>query len=434
MEKRKKIIMGFFLFLAFMWVCTLISKSIYVSGLPMVATITAESKYIEHIIEAEGIVEAGQKQAVVFLDGLRIKEIKVKTGDQVNVGDILFTVDTAELEEKIKEKQAEIAKIELQINTIHANKALAEEQKTLEEQRASQDYDELARYMNTLVGRASEEVAKAKDALEEGRGSEEEKALENALQAAVYAEADAKKERDQALKEAGRNVENILMQEESDASLSVYQLEVSNLREKLKEYQLILEKEGKVFSEISGVVTDILIETGGRVPDAAALLLSDDTVAYQFKVTFTKEQKKYINSHTEVKLKLDGTKEISAQIGQIVESSLIPGSFEGIITLPENVGTPGLSGKVMHSEIGPKYDYCIPTQLIQGEKNREYVFVLEEKEGILGMEYYIRKVSVKILDQNESWTAVEGAISKESLIIESATKEIKNGEIVRWNK
>ena len=434
MQKRKKVITGFFLFLVLMWVCTLISKSIYVAELPIVTTVTAESKYIEHIVEAEGVVEAGQKQAVIFLDGLRVKEIKVKIGDFINIGDILFTLDIVDLEEKIKEIQTEIAKMELQINTIRTNEALATEQKTLEEQRARQDYDEVARYMNTLVGRASEEVAKAKEALEEGRGSEEEKTLENALQVAVYAEADAKKERDQALKEAGRNVENILKPEESDASISVYQLEVNSLKEELNKYQQIIEKEGKVYADTSGVVTDIFMEAGGRVPDAAALLLSDDTVPYQFKVNFTKEQKKYINSQSDVKLKLDGIKELNVTLEHLVESPLTPGSFEGIITLPENIGMPGLSGNVVHSERGQKYDHCVSTQLIQGEKNREYVLVLEEKEGILGKEYYIRKVNVKILDQNESWAAIEGAISKDSLMIESTTEELENGEIVRWDK
>ena len=58
-KRRKRIVAGLAVFMAFMWLCTLVSKSIYASKLPMVSTTRTESKYIEHIVEAEGIVEAG---------------------------------------------------------------------------------------------------------------------------------------------------------------------------------------------------------------------------------------------------------------------------------------------------------------------------------------------------------------------------------------
>ena len=64
--------------------------------------------------------------------------------------------------------------------------------------------------------------------------------------------------------------------------------------------------------------------------------------------------------------------------------------------------------------------------------NRSFVYVVKEREGILGMEYYVEEVNVRILDQNDNWVAVEGALDSESQIIVSATKEIKNGEIVRF--
>lgn len=48
------------------------------------------------------------------------------------------------------------------------------------------------------------------------------------------------------------------------------------------------------------------------------------------------------------------------------------------------------------------------------------------------MEYYVEEVSVKVLDENENWVAVEGALDSESEIILSATKEVQNGTIVRY--
>ncbi len=73
MEKNKKWIRLFFIFLAVMWLLTIISKSIYVSGLTRVKTDVLSRKYIEHIVEADGIVLAGGEVAVNVLAGLRVE-------------------------------------------------------------------------------------------------------------------------------------------------------------------------------------------------------------------------------------------------------------------------------------------------------------------------------------------------------------------------
>ena len=67
--RNHKIIIGFIFFLIFMWLCTLISKSVYTTKLPMVSTVSPEEKYVEHKVEAEGIVVEGGKQAVTALSG-----------------------------------------------------------------------------------------------------------------------------------------------------------------------------------------------------------------------------------------------------------------------------------------------------------------------------------------------------------------------------
>ena len=82
-KRKKKIVTGFLVFLAAMWLCTVISKSIYASRLPIVSTESIESKYVEHIVNVDGIVVAGEKNPVTALGGLRIEKLMVQVGDQV---------------------------------------------------------------------------------------------------------------------------------------------------------------------------------------------------------------------------------------------------------------------------------------------------------------------------------------------------------------
>lgn len=440
---RKKAVAGFILFLAGMWICTLISKSVYTSGLPVVSAASPESKYIEHRVEAQGVVIEGGKQAVTALSGLRVESVAVRVGDKVEEGDILFQVDLEDLKKLIEEKQDKISILQTEINTLMENNALVQERKELEEARAREDYDTTSRLENTDVGRAQDRYVRAQQALddflnnsgdmdEESR-KQQEQALRDAVQEAAYGEADAKRDRDQAIKNAEREVEDILFPEGSDSALSVAQMNLASLKEELEPFTRILNEEGIIKADQTGTVTDIFVSAGSRVPDGAAVYLTDDELPCQFKVLLDKEQKKYIGVGDSVTIKLDGGGSLDTTVDYFMESQNMPGSFEVTIELPQNMGMPGLSGKNIYSKQGEKYKCCLSPEAVYKTDTKSFVYALKTREGILGEEYYVEEVTVKILDQNESWVAIEsGALNEESKIITSADKEIRKGDVVRW--
>ncbi len=436
-KRRKKIVAGLAVFMALMWVCTLVSKSIYAQQLPMVTTTRTEAKYIEHIVEAEGIVEAGAKLPVTVLSGLRVEELVVHTGDQVKEGDLLFTVDLEDLKQIMDEQELSVAKTQLQIDTIVHNKELSQNQKALEEARAREDYDALARYQDTLVGRAAEDVVQAEKALEElpdeskGNGSEEEERLKRELQAAAYAEADARWTRDNTMKDAGRKVEDVLQEDNADATLAVYRTELAAMQDKLAAYREVLDREGKMTAPMAGTVTDVYVQAGGRVPDTASFLLADEEVACRFRTSLTKEQKSYVNLGDDVKLELGGSRKIDVKVDYLQENESMPGTYTAIVKLPEETGVPGLSGKLTCSKTGEKYPACIPLSALHSENGRYFVYVVNEREGILGTEYYVEEITISVVDKNDRLAAIEGAVSDESLILESSTKEVQKGTVVR---
>ncbi len=431
-EKRKKrIIAGFFIFLGVMWLCTVISKSIYASKLPVVMVEGIEQKYVEHIVEVEGIVVAGDKNPVTALSGLRIEQLFVQVGDRVEEGDVLFTIDMEDLDAMIEEKQAAISKIQVQVDAILANEELARQRKALEEERAREDYNALARYEDTLVGRAAEDVNQAEKDVQSHAGSDEE--LKDALQAAAYAEADAKWNRENTMKDAERKVEDILLPENEDASLETYQIELADMRDDLALFQEVKNADGQITAAQGGLITDIYVSVGSRVPDSAVLLLANDSVPCQFKTMLSKEQKSYVGLNDKVSLKLDGSsKETDVNVDYLAESETAPGNYEVYINLPEGMGMPGLSGVMKHTETGEKHHCCISPAALHEEQTRTYVYVVKEREGILGMEYYVEEVNVKVIDKNENWVAVEGALDGESQVIVSSTIAVQNGDIVRF--
>ena len=435
----KKAAIGFAVFLSLMLVCTVVSKSIYAYRLPMVTTCSPESKYVEHKVEAEGIVVAGGEKPVTYLSGLRIDSMPVHVGDRVEEGDVLFSVDLEDLKEKMDEKKDAISKLSLQINTILENQAIAQQKKELELARAREDYDTTARIKDTEVGRALESYVQAEQDLEEewennGGGSEEEKALERALQNAAYGEADAMGERDEAVKQAGRKVEDLLLPDDAASDLDVARLEKSSLSEQLGIFQQIQDQQGVVLAPFGGVVTEIMAGVGDRIPDTAVLLISDESLPCQLKVQLDKDQKKYIGLGDKIAVKVEGkSRELEKEVDYLAESKSAPEKYEALINLPEDSGIPGMSGSISRTETGEKYRLCIPLTALHTKDKTDSVYVLKEREGILGQEYYVDEVNVKVLDKNDNWAALEsGVVDQDSKIILSSTKEIKKGEAVRW--
>lgn len=429
----KKVLMGFAVFLAVMGICTVISKSVYAYRLPIVETCQPEPKYIEHKVEAEGIVVPGGERTVTYLPGLRIGAVLVHVGDRIEEGDILFQIDLEDLEELIEQKQKEISRVSLQIDAILENQNIARQKKELELARAREDYDAISRIKDTQVGRAMESYVQAQEDLEEEGGDKE---LQNALQIAAYGEADARAERDEAVTQAGRKVEDMLLPEAVTTELEMAKLEQAELSGILQEYQEVMDRQGIVTSAFSGVVTEIAVGAGDRVPDTTVLLLSDESIPCQLKVMLDKEQKKYMGLGDLVSVKLEGESgQMEKKVSYLSESRNVPEKYEALIMLPENSGVPGASGIISRSETGEKHKLCLPLAAIDTRDDRSYVYVLKEREGILGKEYFIDEINVKVIDKNESWAAIEeGLADEESQIILSSTREIKKGDTVRWGK
>ncbi len=184
------------------------------------------------------------------------------------------------------------------------------------------------------------------------------------------------------------------------------------------------------------MITDILVGTGGRTPDTAVMLLSDESLPCQLKVTLDKDQKKYVGLGDQISVRLEGqSKEFEEKVAYLAESRDAAEKYEVLVELPEKMGMPGASGSISRSDPGEKYRLCLPPAAVHEADKQNFVYVLKSREGILGEEYYVDTVNVKVLDQNDNWVAIEeGILDKESRIILSSTKEIAKGETVRWEE
>ena len=513
-----------------MWVCTIISKSIYVSKLPQVKTEKPSKKYIEHVVEADGIVTAGAKQAVNTLSGLRVSEICVQEGDYVEKGDILFRIDVNDLSDMIATKEAELMKLQYQLADTQFNQILEAQKKDIALLWAQEDYvntdektaiavsraeealrdaeNDLKNHMGTSIPHTSDddrknawntyynwknkyynaqdtktekerELSELNAKLEDSEELSEEElkalqesisglekelisitdeltalernpinmpdysaeeskydawqekksGLEDAVHSAKQALEDAKRDRIDVLREKLRATASAQVLSPLDSTESIQEIEIASIQKELSQLYTVQAQKGEVKADKSGYVLEVQITVGNRTNDGAAILLTDETQAYQFRFSITKEQGKYLHLDDKLELKIKGAS-LEVNVDYMEENS--QGGYDITCKLSDTIEKPGVSGSIRKAEQGELHYVTLPAEAVQEEAKSYFVYVLKEKMGILGKEYYAEKIKVAIADQNENYVALEeGAISRDADVIISYSKEIKQGDSVR---
>ena len=588
-DKRKRVLKGFGVFLGGMLVLTLVSRGIYAEGLARVSVEVPERMAVGHVVEVSGNVKQSRELAVNVAEGLRVSEVFVIPGDRVEAGSELFALDLDFLEERIRDKERDVEKLRLQIATVQGNLALAGEEKNAEMSRAGEDAVRAGEEADKALRRAEEDLASARASLQEhldknlkntsdeerqrqeeayqawkkrlaeggereksvsdkvkglqrrkeslegeiaglkekigelekkggengsegteggtvsGNGlgdgassggsgeldalkaqlaekeaelvqvkkelseagweqedaaeqlgelqgnavnkpdfSEEDsaweswmstrKSLEEKVQDAERALEDAEDEKEKALEDAQRNLEDSLRSEQSDSTLGLYQLDLEEAGEELKRLKGILEQEGVVKAEASGVVTRVGVAAGEQTSSGASVVFADTARPLQFEVILQKEEKKYVNLGAEAEITLGNSSNmIKATVDYLTEMETSPGSFTALVTLPEGTGTIGQSGMFRVTQQSEMYNYCIPVDALHMDENqRNFVYVLGERSGFLGAELTAEKLMVDVLDKNDKYAALAGGVvDGNSRIICTADREIADGDPVR---
>ena len=265
-------------------------------------------------------------------------------------------------------------------------------------------------------------------------GKEQERQLLAAVQTAGDAYEDAVLAANEAAVTAGRAVAAAGISDASDSTLAVGEITVEQMELQLEKLERLLEADGRICAPSDGLITEIAVNIGERTADTPAVRMADLTKGYRFTAELTKEQETYIGAGDEVTL----TDSRRNQLEQLtVESVEADGENEGVyeisVPLPDDTLELGAAAVLDYSSPSQTYAICVPLAALHlDERNQPYVLTYDEQDSVLGKELRARKVSVNILDQNESYAALaDGSISSQDEVIVSADKAVDDGSRIR---
>ena len=151
------------IFLAVMLVLTFFSNTIMNHSLPEVATANVTSGTINAKIRGQGTVSANETYDVTIKQTRKVASIKVKAGQEVAAGDVLFTLEAEESDE-LKQAQADLESMELNYekSLIAASTEAARENR--EVQKLQETYNDLLAQYHQYSNKDASQIAKEKAA------------------------------------------------------------------------------------------------------------------------------------------------------------------------------------------------------------------------------------------------------------------------------
>lgn len=224
--------------------------------------------------------------------------------------------------------------------------------------------------------------------------------------------------------------------EAANAAVNTLALEITYQKESLQSLEELLAADGWVYAQAPGRVTDSRLEVGERTQDRACLLYALDEGERIISAVLDEDQAERVSSGTQFDMKAamsDGSRITgTAQVDYVEKGA--DGMFYARLSFdrPEiSIGqTVELSCRIQTEN----YTVCVPVNCIYTEDimGAFYVYIAEERQGILGTEWKVRKVFVRILDQNDTAAAIQSMeLTAESRIVTGANKPLADGDTVR---
>ena len=176
---------GLGIFLVLMILFTSLSRVLDTMTVPKVQTAKSEKRSLENIISTSGRVVQRKEQAISTVQGLKVSSIPVGEGQEVGEGDILFSLDLQDIQDKIEKLEHEIEKLEISIEDKETNMTNSETEKSIAERRGREDYNKAVQRGNEAILKAYQNMVEAWNRLQEYRQNGSSSGEEDTLIAAV---------------------------------------------------------------------------------------------------------------------------------------------------------------------------------------------------------------------------------------------------------
>ncbi len=435
-ERKEKIKSIAIVFLSIMLVLTFFSNTIMNYSLVEVSTQGVYGGSITTKVRGSGTVQATEGVYVEAASGRKIETISVRTGAEVEEGDVLFTLGKGDSDELAAAKDAyESAKTAYEIAILQSGITVSE--RLIIE---AGNFGSLTDRQNALTGEQGkiEELQKQLDEMMEAvEELKEEKADPNISETRL-------KDINYYLGEYGWKIKEVeeqleeLKESAGDASEYIQQINLHEQYEgvcELKEKVTELEGKGgdrEIKAPMAGTITQINYYAGQTIKENTVVMEikpEDEAFTLEFSVSQTQSKRIKVGDPAEILYNWRDDN-ITARVAKIQRDPMNRESYTVTCELYGDVGV----GDYYTLSIGQQssdYDYVVPTSCIREDSNGKFVLTIEAKSTPLGNRYYARRTDVEIITSDDSQSAITGAFDGYVYVITTTSKPVEENQQVR---
>ncbi|AOT71670.1 HlyD family secretion protein [Geosporobacter ferrireducens] len=411
-ERKKKIFgKGIMIFFGTMMVITFFSKTIQNMLLPEVTVSRPSSGILTYEAAGTGTIIPKETVHVYPQSTKRIKEIRIEAGEKVKKGQILALLYSQASDSKLTEEEINLRKLETNL------------EKLLLETKSTQ-----VGILEVEMEKASERVAKLKDDLNKKHKLLEAGAetAENVREAQYNLETAQKDYQQKKIELQEEKNKQQVSQEEKRKDIEALRYDIQSQQLKIEE----LQGEEAVISPCDGIVKEIYAQSGKLAPDHEPICsVVHSEKGFSLSVSLDLENNSFVSAGDSMLVSLKSTgKLVDIPIRKIV----IKDNYKELTADLDE--TDFLGGERVDYRIIKKsknFNMMIPNTALGRDNGGYFIFLLKEREGALGKEYYAEKQYVTIGDSDNRNTVIVGGLENRSNIVYDSEKVIRDGSRVR---
>ncbi|WP_245700204.1 efflux RND transporter periplasmic adaptor subunit [Paenibacillus glacialis] len=358
------------LFIGLLIVFTLLSNTLMSLTLPKVAVVEPKRGQLVHMFQSSSVLMWKAEVALTNSTGWKVTKVDVKEGDLVKKGQTLVTYDRKEAEQQILDEQASLKKLKL----------------TMEELQGS---------------------------FKEASWSGDENSIGN-----------------------------------TKREIEISKIDQGVQQRKIQKLQEYLINNSTIVAPFDGIVTKVnategLISSNGG-PDVQ---MSNGSLGFMFELLAPANIASMLKIGEKIDVQVDGSqiKQAEGQIAEILDANSVEEGTTGqgetttlnsqmkrlLITIQDGSFKRGDIVKVELTKPSAGNTILISNKAIHEDGSGKYVYRIEERNSPLGNAFYIKRVSITVVDSNDQESAVTGGIFEQDQIVVDSSQPLQDGNKVR---
>lgn len=421
-DKRKKVIrVSAIAFFAVIFMLTLFSKTINNLLLPEVKCQKPVQRSLEKVYKATGEIKSLGINKIISTGEWNVKEVKAEVNDVIESGTVLAVVDRFDIQIDIKQRLLDIKRLDREIENLMSKDSIGT---VLQMKR------EIERAEGALK-RKEEEYKLQMVLYETGAVSLGDiKKIQNEVDSVKQELDDKKLDLQKVIDDnAKAGLENARYIEEKKLELEIKRLEYDKLIENITQ-------DGEIISNVAGRVTAVNINKGELTSLGQVLFdISADFNEFVVEWKLNAEQAKEVDEGDTGSFSINIQEDIVVFEEAVKNKRYLPDEdlymYTAYLRVNDNYAINGHAADVSIVKRSAIYDFTMPRSSIIRSGEKPHLFILRQRNGVFGEEYYVEKAEIEIEDEDDFFSAVEGDIYPNYEVITYSTKELSDGMQVK---